>query len=92
MRRDPPDVLITNYVMLEHMLTRDEDRAIFTRSSGTLRYLVLDELHTYRGNKAAHLRGLLRRFVHAISRRPVFIGTSATLMDAGAQSLGAPAR
>lgn len=82
-RRDPPDILITNYVMLDRMLTSEADRSIFDRSADTLRYVVLDELHTYRGNNATHLRGLLRRLRHALHRRPVFVGTSATLTSGG---------
>ena len=68
--------------MLERMLTSVEDQAIFERSADTLRYVVLDELHTYRGNNATHLRGLLRRLRHPLRERPVFVGTSATLTSA----------
>ncbi len=78
-RRNPPDILITNYVMLDRMLTSADDRTIFERSANTLRYVVLDELHSYRGNNATHLHGLLRRLQHPLLKRPVFVGTSATL-------------
>jgi hypothetical protein len=81
-RRDPPDILITNHVMLDRMLTSAADRAIFERSAATLHFVVLDELHTYRGNNATHLRGLLRRLRHTLNERPVFVGTSATLTSA----------
>jgi ATP-dependent helicase YprA (DUF1998 family) len=60
-RANPPDILIINYVMLDRMLTRKEDQRIFIESAHTLRYLVLDELHTYTGSKAAHLKYLLAR-------------------------------
>lgn len=86
-RHDPPDILITNYVMLDRMLTTsgpDSDHAIFERSADTLRYVVLDELHTYTGNNATHLRGLLRRLRHVLHQRPVFVGTSATLASGAA--------
>src|SRR5690606_16980579 len=61
MRLEPPDILITNYVMLDWMLTRAKDQPIWERSRETLRYVVLDEIHTYRGNKATHLKYLLAR-------------------------------
>ena len=46
----PPDVLLTNYVMLELLLTRMDpnDERLIAAAEG-LRFLVLDELHTYRG-------------------------------------------
>src|SRR5207248_239934 len=46
--REPPDILLTNYVMLELILTRVYERALVERAQG-LQFLVLDELHTYRG-------------------------------------------
>ena len=78
---NPPDILVTNYVMLDWMLTRQLDRQMLARSQPTLRYLVLDELHTYRGNKATHLRFLLVRLKSLISAPLVQIGTSATLYN-----------
>lgn len=87
MRANPPDILITNYVMLDRMLTREKDHRIFIESSGTLRYLVLDELHTYTGSKAAHLKYLLARLSHYFTNKVVYIGTSATLAsDAAGKS------
>ena len=47
----PPDILLTNYVMLELMMTRPYERKLMERAEG-LRFLVLDELHTYRGRQA----------------------------------------
>jgi superfamily II DNA or RNA helicase len=79
MRRDPPDILITNYVMLDWMLARSKDQPIFAASSDSLRYIVLDEIHTYRGNKATHLRYLLARLKARLTGPVVQIGTSATL-------------
>src|SRR5262249_7074499 len=43
----PPDILLTNYVMLELILTRPDEKEIIEAARG-LRFLVLDELHTYR--------------------------------------------
>jgi ATP-dependent helicase YprA (DUF1998 family) len=45
---DPPDILLTNYVMLELILTRTDERDLVRAARG-LRFLALDELHTYRG-------------------------------------------
>ncbi|MBX7213696.1 MAG: DEAD/DEAH box helicase [Thermoflexales bacterium] len=75
-----PDVLITNHVMLDWMLTRGDYADIFGRSSQTLKYIVVDELHSYRGNNAAHLKFLLRRLRHAAGNPPIIhLGASATL-------------
>ena len=52
LRGSPPDVLLTNYMMLELMLTRREDREVVRAAQG-LRFLVFDELHTYRGRSRA---------------------------------------
>lgn len=89
-RDDPPDILLTNYVMLDWMLTRTKDQSIFTGSKDSLRYIVLDELHTYRGNKAAHLKWLLARLCSKLDVPPVFIGTSATLQSSAKSAAGAP--
>jgi len=78
-RSDPPDILITNYVMLDWMLTRPKDLDIFTRSKQSLKYIVIDEIHTYRGNKATHLKFLLARLKANLEHEPVQIATSATL-------------
>lgn len=78
-RRKPPDILITNYVMLDWMLTRSKDQPIFEASRESLRYIVLDEIHIYRGNKATHLKYLLNRLRARFSGPIVQVGTSATL-------------
>ena len=57
---DPPDILLTNYVMLELILTRTEERPLVKAAHG-LRFLVLDELHTYRGRQGADVALLVRR-------------------------------
>ena len=49
---NPPDILLTNYVMLELILTRTDERQLVAAARG-LRFLVLDELHTYRGRQGA---------------------------------------
>ena len=49
---NPPDILLTNYVMLELLLTRPFDAQLI-RQAQDLRFLVFDELHTYRGRQGA---------------------------------------
>ena len=58
---DPPDILLTNYVMLELVLTRPDERKQLVRAAQGLRFLVLDELHTYRGRQGADVAMLVRR-------------------------------
>src|SRR5690606_20927821 len=59
---NPPDILLTNFMMLELILTRYEpvDRLVVEHCAG-LRFLVLDELHTYRGRQGADVALLVRR-------------------------------
>jgi hypothetical protein len=63
MRANVPDILLTNPTMLEYMLLRNEDRNLFTR--GRLRWIVVDETHSYSGAGAAELAMLLRRVLIA---------------------------
>lgn len=80
---DPPDILLTNYVMLELILTRVAERALVDRAKG-LQFLVLDELHTYRGRQGADVALLVRRTREACSAPELqCIGTSATLASEG---------
>lgn len=76
---DPPDILLTNFVMLELILTRHGERRLIDAAHG-LRFLVLDELHTYRGRQGADVALLVRRVREACQAKDlVCIGTSATL-------------
>jgi len=82
-RSNPPDILLTNYMMLELMLTRSEDREL-VRSAQELRFLVFDELHTYRGRQGADVSLLIRRCRLAFGGHDkIFIGTSATMASGG---------
>ncbi len=76
---NPPDILLTNYVMLERVLTVGKWRPLIKAFQSTLRFVVLDELHTYRGSKAAHLMLLLRRLKSFVATQLVPVGASATL-------------
>ena len=80
---DPPDILLTNYVMLEYILTRNDERPLVARAQG-LHFLVLDELHTYRGRQGADVALLCRRARDACAAEAAqCIGTSATLAGEG---------
>lgn len=77
----PPDILLTNYVMLELIMTRPRERQLIERAKG-LRFLVLDELHTYRGRQGADVALLVRRVrdrLETPQQKLLFVGTSATL-------------
>jgi ATP-dependent helicase YprA (DUF1998 family) len=83
LRREPPDILLTNYMMLELLLTRAEDRALVRAAQG-VRYLVFDELHTYRGRQGADVALLIRRCRQAFDgQNAICIGTSATMASGG---------
>ena len=83
-RRRRPNLLITSYRMLEYLLVRRQDQPIF-RPGGAptnLRYLVLDEVHTYDGALGAEVACLVRRLRgHLDLKGPALIcvGTSATV-------------
>ncbi|MGD2178911.1 MAG: DEAD/DEAH box helicase, partial [Anaerolineae bacterium] len=86
---NPPDILMTNYVMLELLLTRFRDRTLF-RKPGVLRFLVLDEVHTYTGKRGADVAALIRRLKQHTGTAGTqtvgdlrCIGTSATVESAG---------
>lgn len=80
----PPDIILTNYMMLELLMTRqdDLDRSIM-RSAKGLEFLVLDELHTYRGRQGADVAMLVRRVREALNSDVLCIGTSATMASEG---------
>ncbi len=80
---DPPDILLTNYVMLELMLTRPKEAALVRAGEG-LSFLVFDELHTYRGRQGADVALLIRR-ARAAFKSPDLLcaGTSATMSTKG---------
>lgn len=84
LRETPPPILVTNATMLEYMLVRQKDKKIIDKSQGKLRWIVLDEAHSYVGSTAAELSLLLRRVMLAfdVKAKDVhFIATSATIGD-----------
>lgn len=85
-RRDirglPPEILVTNVTMLEYLLLRPADAPILQASQGALRWIVLDEAHTYAGAQAAEMALLLRRVRAAFGVTPGqvrLVATSATI-------------
>ncbi len=87
-QKNPPQILLTNYVMLELMLSRVHEEKFI--KSPILKYLVLDELHTYRGRQGADVAMVIRK-LRQISNNAtkdnnlplLCIGTSATMSTQG---------
>lgn len=85
---NPPDILLTNFMMLELILTRcdETDRRVVENCHG-LEFLILDELHTYRGRQGADVAVLVRRLrQRLVAEHMVCIGTSATMSSTGKQA------
>lgn len=90
MQQAPPDIVVTNYSMLEYMLVRPIEAEIFSRTRDWLaadrtnhRFtLVLDEAHTYSGARGAEVAYLIRRLFERLELTPDqvrCIATSASL-------------
>ena len=80
MLKHPPDILITNYAMLEHILLLPRNRSLL--KSASLKWMVLDEIHTYTGAQAIEVAFLLRKLKAnlGIERGAIrCVGTSASL-------------
>ena len=83
MRKTPPSILLTNYKMLDYLLVRPGDLPLW-RENGPeiLRFLVVDELHTFDGAQGTDLACLIRRLKERL-KTPTgtlcCVGTSATL-------------
>ncbi|MBT3272715.1 MAG: DEAD/DEAH box helicase, partial [Spirochaetales bacterium] len=78
-----PHILLTNYMMLELLLTRHHEERLKFSIYKSLQFLVFDELHTYRGRQGADVAMLIRRIRAAIEHDVVCIGTSATMVSGG---------
>lgn len=81
MQQTPPNIILTNYMMLELLMTRagkEEDlRKCFLEN---LHFLVFDELHTYRGMQGSDVSFLIRRIKALASGKVLCFGTSATMV------------
>lgn len=88
-QNNPPQILLTNYVMLELMLSRTHEEKLV--ASPDLKFLVLDELHTYRGRQGADVALLIRKLRQRSGKSQIkkenyellCIGTSATMSTEG---------
>jgi len=81
-RERRPRILLTNYSQLEYLLLRDRDLDLFR--GAPLRFLVLDEVHTYTGALGSEVACLVRRLREVAGRTQdevVCIGTSATVQE-----------
>ena len=77
-RENPPHILITNFSMLEYLMERPVDAPIF--ADARLKFLVLDEVHAYRGVQATEIAFLVRRLKDRLGLGQLLcIATSATL-------------
>ena len=83
LRERPPDILLTNYKMLDFLLIRPIDHRLWRHNApDNLRYLVVDELHTFDGAQGTDLACLIRRLRSRLGvarERLICVGTSATI-------------
>ena len=80
-RKFPPDIMITNYSMLEYILSRPNDYALI---GDALRTIIVDEAHLYSGTLAAEVSLLLDRVLFKAKKKSseiLHIATSATLSE-----------
>ena len=89
LNENKPHILLTNYMMLELLMTRSgKDVEIRQNFLENIKYLVFDELHTYRGRQGSDVSILIRRIKSAATNRDIAcIGTSATMVSGDATSL-----
>lgn len=77
---NPPDILLTNYMMLELLMVRKSDEIVRNSFLDNLQFLVYDELHVYKGRQGADVSMLNRRINAAAKNKHIIcIGTSATM-------------
>lgn len=92
LRQCPPDILLTNYKMLDYLMVRPGDAALWSKNTDpqALRFIAVDELHTFDGAQGTDLACLIRRLKRRLNVPPGYlccIGTSATM---GGPESGAP--
>ncbi len=88
MLENPPHILVTNYAMLEHILLLPRNRALL--AGADVRWLVLDEVHTYTGAQAIEVAFLLRKLKARLGipqGQIRCVGTSASLNPAKREEL-----
>lgn len=83
MLNNAPDILMTNYKMLDYLLVRPKDALLWQdNNSETLKYIAVDELHTFDGAQGTDLACLLRRLKRRLGIYDGYlccVGTSATM-------------
>ena len=89
---NPPDILLTNYKMLDFMLMRPRDQKIWKHNIDTdiLKFIAVDEIHTFDGAQGTDLASLLRRLYAKLGVKKddlACIGTSATLGSDGTKEI-----
>ena len=87
LRENPPDILLTNYKMLDYLLLRPKDQRLWRYNTpGLLRFVVVDELHTFDGAQGTDLACLIRRLRDRLKlgSELACVGTSATIGDQSA--------
>ena len=96
LHKAPPDILLTNYKQLDYLLIQPHVQSLWEHNgqlsdgSSVLRYLVVDEFHSFDGAQGTDLACLIRRLrdrLHCPGEELVCVGTSATL--GGPESRGA---
>jgi len=93
MQETPPDILITNYSMLNIMLMRKAEQNIFDKTREWLRSderniftLVIDELHTYRGTSGTEIAYIIKVLLNRLGLSPAspqvrFLASSASMSN-----------
>jgi superfamily II DNA or RNA helicase len=81
--KEEPDIILTNYMMLELIMTRQSEQWMRESMIDNLQFLVFDELHTYRGRQGSDVSLLIRRIKNIAKNKIVTIGTSATMASGG---------
>jgi hypothetical protein len=93
MQETPPDILVTNYSMLNIMLTRSIEAGMFEKTKNWLRasaerrfFLIIDELHAYRGTAGTEVAYVLRLLLHRLglsahSEQLRILATSASITE-----------
>ncbi len=81
MQQTPPNIILTNYMMLELLMTRaGSEEALRKSFLENLHFLVFDELHTYRGMQGSDVSFLIRRIKAQAQGNVLCFGTSATMV------------
>lgn len=81
MQETPPNILITNYAMLEYLLIRPKETTLFSgKYANKWRSIILDEAHSYYGSLGIEISNLLSRLKETVNNQNMqYILTSATL-------------